>query len=202
MSAPLILSLDTASARGVVVLARGDAVLASSTYLAGSDHAEKLLDHVRDVLARTSTTLEQVERFGVGLGPGSFTGVRVGVATIKAFALAFPRPVATVSTLAMLVEGAARTSPTVDTARLGALLSAGREDAFVGVFGEGSRATRALEAPRVEVVSHTNLAAFFAANNLGSVVGADAAKLLPDLLDRTTDDGLPTPAALASLRTP
>lgn len=199
MTPPLLLSVDTASARGVVVLSRGDVVLAASTYLAGSDHAEKLLDHVRDVLARGACTLESVEGFGLGVGPGSFTGVRVGVATIKAFALVFPRPVSTVSTLAVLVEAAAETAPAVDDERVGAMLSAGREDVFVGLLTPGSTSARAACLPRVDVVSHANLAAFFAENDLRSVVGAGAKTLLPGCVDRSSDDALPTPAALARL---
>lgn len=199
MSPPLLLSVDTASARGVVVLSRGAVVIASSTYLAGSDHAEKLLDHVREVLVRGDVTLESVDRFGVGVGPGSFTGVRVGVATIKAFSLVYPRGVATVSTLAALVEGATALSPAIADRRVGALLSAGREDAFVGVLPPGTTTTRASGLPRVEVVSHAQLGAFFAHNDLSAVVGAGAANLLAGLPDHTADDGLPTPLALARL---
>lgn len=199
MTSPLILSVDTASARGVVVLSRGDTVLAASTYLAGSDHAEKLLDHVRDVLDRAGMSLDHVERFGVGVGPGSFTGVRVGVATIKAFAIVFPRPVATVSTLAVLVEAAVHAEPKAGDEAVGALLSAGREDVFVGVFAPATIVERAAGSPRVEVVSHAALPAFFAANALDSVVGADASRLLPALVDRTAHEGLPSADAFARL---
>jgi tRNA threonylcarbamoyladenosine biosynthesis protein TsaB len=190
---PLTLSVDTATARGIVVLARGSAIIASSTYDAGSDHAEKLLDHVKIVLDRASLTLADVATFGVGIGPGSFTGVRVGVTTIKGFGLVFPRPVIPVSSLAPLVDAAS-----IPPSGLVALATAGREDSFVGVF-QSAADLLVPNAGDVEVVPHATLPAWCEARGLVTGVGADFARLLPLLADRTVDDGLPTPEALANL---
>jgi tRNA threonylcarbamoyladenosine biosynthesis protein TsaB len=70
-------------------------------------HSERLLPAVDRVLALAGTALDEVDAFAVSIGPGSFTGLRVGLATVKAFAFGSGRPVAAVPTLAALAARAA-----------------------------------------------------------------------------------------------
>lgn len=191
---PLLLSVDTATARGVVVLARGGRVLAASMYAAGSDHAEKLLDHVGAVLRTAGVTLGDVQGYGVGIGPGSFTGVRAGLTTVKAFALALPAPVAAVPTLATIAAGSRRVAVAEGATPVGIVLSAGRDDCFVQCLGG--------PAPPVEpvVVAHGALTSWFQERSLRYGAGREIAAFLADrVVDLTEGEGLPTPAALAEL---
>jgi tRNA threonylcarbamoyladenosine biosynthesis protein TsaB len=65
-------------------------------------HAERLMPMIAEVMAGAGLAFDQIERFAVTAGPGSFTGVRVGVAAARAFALAAGRPVVGVSSLEVI----------------------------------------------------------------------------------------------------
>jgi tRNA threonylcarbamoyladenosine biosynthesis protein TsaB len=103
----LLLAVETATRVCAVALARGGEVVAE---LADEDarlHSERLLPSIDALLARAGARLADVEAFAVSIGPGSFTGLRIGLATVKAFALGDARPVAAVPTLAALCASAA-----------------------------------------------------------------------------------------------
>lgn len=107
MSAPLLLALETATRVCSVALARGADVIALRENRDARLHAERLLPLIDALLGEASVRLADVEAFAVSIGPGSFTGLRIGLASVKAFALGDARPVAPVSTLAALCAGAA-----------------------------------------------------------------------------------------------
>ena len=89
-----------------VALLDGDRLVAEITSEDGRLHSERLLPAIDRLLALAETTLDAVGAFAVSLGPGSFTGLRIGLATVKAFALDERRPVAGVPTLAALCAAA------------------------------------------------------------------------------------------------
>jgi tRNA threonylcarbamoyladenosine biosynthesis protein TsaB len=95
----LLLALESAVAPGVALL-RGEAVVAERA--CAHPAAETLLPAVAEVLAGAGATLADVEAFAVSIGPGSFTGLRVGLATLKGLAFGTARPAVAVSTLAAL----------------------------------------------------------------------------------------------------
>lgn len=65
-------------------------------------HSEKLVPVIKEILDSLNLELSEIDLYGVSLGPGSFTGLRIGVATIKAFAHLFDKPVVGVSTMEAL----------------------------------------------------------------------------------------------------
>ena len=85
MTDRLVLALDTATAVNVG-LARGGQVLAVGTVADRMAHAEQLMPLVADVLARTGVRAADLDQIVVGLGPGPFTGLRVGVVTAQILA--------------------------------------------------------------------------------------------------------------------
>jgi tRNA threonylcarbamoyl adenosine modification protein YeaZ len=81
----LVLALDTSTALTTVALvASGGDVLAESSHLDARRHAEVLPRLVRDVLASSGATPADLDLLAVGVGPGPFTGLRVGVAFARA----------------------------------------------------------------------------------------------------------------------
>jgi tRNA threonylcarbamoyladenosine biosynthesis protein TsaB len=132
--APLILGLDTATAVRSVAIAHGERVLASFSGRVQKENSAGVLQDIDEALAAAGVKLGDIELFAVAAGPGSFTGLRSGIATIKAFAATLGRPVAGVPTLHAVASscGTAR--------RVVASLPAGRGEVFaqlLSVEGEG-----------------------------------------------------------------
>jgi tRNA threonylcarbamoyladenosine biosynthesis protein TsaB len=94
-------------------------------------HASQLLPLARALLDRAGLAFEDVERIGVGIGPGTFTGLRIGVATARALAQASGAEVAPVSTLRALAAGAGHDGPVL------AVLDARRGEAFAAAYAGG-----------------------------------------------------------------
>lgn len=98
-----ILAIDTATELGTVafveVIEGRFSVLAEASASVDARHGETLLPHLEDVVKRAGLTPRDIEMVAVGLGPGSFTGVRVGLATAKGLALGLGVPVVGIGTL-------------------------------------------------------------------------------------------------------
>lgn len=112
----LVLALDSATPTLVAGLARWDSarwspgadaeVLAERAVPSGTQHAELLTPAIRGVLADAGLTMADLDALVVGLGPGPFTGLRVGVVTAAALADALGRPVVGVCSLDAVGSGA------------------------------------------------------------------------------------------------
>ncbi len=102
----LILAVETSTRAGSVSLSRGEEVLGAALGNAASSHSTDLLDNIGSVLREGNMRLSDIELFAVTVGPGSFTGLRIGLATVKAFAVCFGKPCVPVSTLAAIAHGA------------------------------------------------------------------------------------------------
>jgi tRNA threonylcarbamoyladenosine biosynthesis protein TsaB len=131
-----ILALDTASPfPSVTVLLREE--VWEETLSQDRRASEELLPAIARCLQAAGTTLARCDRIAVCSGPGSFTGLRIGLATAWALGRAANVPVETVSTLEALAETARM--PGID--RVAAVLDAGRGDVVLAVYSlEGARA--------------------------------------------------------------
>lgn len=97
-----ILALDTAlGATSAAILDSGtDRILAQESAPMERGHSEALMPMVSRVLAASGLAFGEIDRFAVTIGPGSFTGLRIGIAAARGFALVHGRPAVGVSTLA------------------------------------------------------------------------------------------------------
>ena len=129
----LLLALESATSFASVALLRGGDLLAELTTTGARPHSERLLPGVDRVLAAAGITLAEVGAFAVSIGPGSFTGLRVGVATLKGLAFGDERPVAPVPTLAALAASAAGSAHPVV-----ACLDARRGEVYAAAWGPGA----------------------------------------------------------------
>jgi tRNA threonylcarbamoyladenosine biosynthesis protein TsaB len=73
----------------------------------GRGHAERLMDMIGEVMAESSTAFSELDRVAVTVGPGSFTGLRVGLSVARGFGLVLGKPVVGVTTLAAIAHAAA-----------------------------------------------------------------------------------------------
>lgn len=126
------LALDTSTDVSGLALSREGEVLAEMAWLAGQDHARQLFPALEALLERGGVGLEEVRAIFVALGPGSFNGLRVGLAAAKGLVLALGAPLVGVSTLE--VEAFPFRSASLP---LCPVHGAGREDLAVALFREG-----------------------------------------------------------------
>jgi len=102
-NAPLtVLAIDTSSQSGSVALCRGGQVIAESAINVRSTHSERLLVQIEQVLDASQRSLSDMDLLAVSRGPGSFTGLRVGLATAQGLAVSAGLPLIGVSTLQAL----------------------------------------------------------------------------------------------------
>ena len=100
----LILALDSTAIVASVALCRDDKTIASFTVKNGNTHSETLLPMVEAVLKSAGVTVADIDLFACSVGPGSFTGVRIGAATIKGLAFGQDKNCLGISTLEALAE--------------------------------------------------------------------------------------------------
>jgi tRNA threonylcarbamoyl adenosine modification protein YeaZ len=91
---PLVLAFDTAAAHCAAALVRGDAVLGRCVEPMDRGQAERLLSLCEELLAAAGVGWADLDGIGVCVGPGNFTGLRLGVAAARGLALALDRPAA------------------------------------------------------------------------------------------------------------
>jgi tRNA threonylcarbamoyladenosine biosynthesis protein TsaB len=109
----LILALDTCDLHGSVALLRDNSVFQSESHDTTEDYSSWLLPAVSRVLTAAGADLGQVDVFAAAAGPGSFTGVRVGLITVKAWAEVYGRSIAAVSRLEALAQESTGKAPFV-----------------------------------------------------------------------------------------
>jgi tRNA threonylcarbamoyladenosine biosynthesis protein TsaB len=139
-----ILGIDTATIRGSVALASGGRVRASVPLAERGAHARDLLVRIDRLLAESGTGPADLRGVVATLGPGSFTGVRVGLATAKGLAYALDIGLAGLSTLEALARAAVLEGGSV-APELCAAIEAGRGEVYAALFrvagGEPVRVT-------------------------------------------------------------
>jgi tRNA threonylcarbamoyladenosine biosynthesis protein TsaB len=98
----IVLGIDTSAYANAIGIVRDGRVLADTIFEARTDSLQKILVNIEDVLKSADLKLADINGFGVGLGPGSWTGIRVGVTVGKILAYSRGKPACGVPTLAAL----------------------------------------------------------------------------------------------------
>lgn len=131
----LVLALDTSTAAGSVALADGETVLACRVGDPSRTHGARLPGDVKALLDAHALAAADVDRYAVCSGPGSFTGLRVGLATIQALALVSRRPVVTAPTLeAVAIAAVSAAAGDERPALAGAWMNAHRGEVFAALY--------------------------------------------------------------------
>ena len=125
----IVLSIDTCDSRGSVALLRDESVLGLIPHETRDEYSSWLLPAVKDLLKKAGLPMKDVSGYAVAAGPGSFTGVRVGLTTVKAWAEVYGKPVAAISRLESIAAQA-----TVPSGCLAAFVDAQRGQVFGAVY--------------------------------------------------------------------
>ncbi len=144
-----ILALDTSTWGGSAAIARDGRVVAAIEGDPTRTHGERLPKDLIGLARKAGVGLAEMDCYAVAIGPGSFTGLRVGIATVQALALASGRPVVPLSTLDVLARIAAEDGPREQRSgrRIVVWMDGQRREIFSGLYDADGRA--ALDEPRV-----------------------------------------------------
>ena len=130
----MLLALETSAERGGVALFEGEALLGEGDVAESERHAASLLVCLEGLLERVRRPLADVERIALAIGPGSFTGLRIGLATALGLAFGTDRllvPVPTLAALALQADAGGWVAPLVD---------ARRSEVYAGLYDAEGRA--------------------------------------------------------------
>jgi tRNA threonylcarbamoyladenosine biosynthesis protein TsaB len=132
----MLLAIDTSGKQGSIALARAeersgdgdDVEVIEIAPLVGGTFSAELIPQISDLLSRNGHTKNDITAFAVASGPGSFTGLRIGLAAVKALAEVLKKPIAAVSMLEVCVFSSGAQG------KLMAALDAGRNEVYVGDY--------------------------------------------------------------------
>ena len=119
----VLLAIDTATDSLSIALHDGETLLAEQTWIAGNRHTVALAPAVAVMLDQASTSFDDLSGLGVAIGPGSYTGLRIGVAFAKGIAATRDLPLVGMTTLDILARGAPHST---SNSSLIAVVKAGR----------------------------------------------------------------------------
>ena len=132
-----ILGVDTATPIGSVGLIDGEGFVAEHTLNIVQAHSSRLMPAIDQVLSWANITVRDLDACAVGVGPGSFTGVRIGVGAIKALCYAIKKPIIGVPTLAAIADNLRYTDGLICP-----ILDARRNEVYSAIFHGGKTLDR------------------------------------------------------------
>jgi len=132
----LVLSLDTTTPNASCAVARDGVVINEEPIDTSRQLALQLPGALRDILDLSATALEEIDAFAVATGPGSFTGLRIGIATMQGLAFGLGKPLIGISGLTALRAVA---SPAFLGSRIATWVDAWRGDVYAALFEDGQQ---------------------------------------------------------------
>jgi len=128
-----VLAFDTSSAFLSVACGRSDGMIAEANLAGPMQHSENLFRLISHCLERLELKYEDLDSIGVGMGPGSFTGLRIGFSCLKGLYAGMPKPVYGISSLDLVAFGIPR-----EEERLGIIANARREKIYASFYRPGT----------------------------------------------------------------
>ena len=130
----IVLAIDTCDVRGSVSILEDGAVLDTEIHEGVEEYSSWLLPAVERALLAAAKTLCDLDIYAVSTGPGSFTGVRIGLTTVKAWAEVFGKPIAAVSRLEVLAGEATRRGGMQDARFVASFVASQRDQLFGAIY--------------------------------------------------------------------
>lgn len=141
MMNPIIIHIETATDVCSVALSRGTEIIGLKEEAGGNNHAKNLLPFVDEVLKQSGVNMTEINGVAVSIGPGSYTGLRIGVSTAKGIAYTAGIPVMAISTLESIAQGAKTlwSGTSTETVQIVPMIDARRMEVFTTRFSYDMR---------------------------------------------------------------
>jgi tRNA threonylcarbamoyladenosine biosynthesis protein TsaB len=164
----MFLAIDTATERASVALDDGSEIHSEHSWRSGNNHTVELAPYVNRMMISAGINAESLRGIAVALGPGSFTGLRIGIGFAKGLSISRSIPLVGVSTLDIL----AHMQPKVDCVLL-ALIAAGRNRMVVGKYNWHSGSWKADGDPHIatwqEIIQETESGSYYICGEVDSI---------------------------------
>ena len=144
MKSPLVLAVETSTYVGSAALVKGSKVLCQRFFEPTRGHGGILLKEVHALFQEADLSVQDIDLFAAGSGPGSFTGVRVGLSTLQAMAWAAGRPVTAIASLWVLAHNLVTT-----TGYIAPVLDARRQEVYGALYRSNGQNLEEVLAPNV-----------------------------------------------------
>lgn len=130
----IVLAIDTCDVRGSVSILEGEAVLHTDIHEGAEEYSSWLLPAVERAMLSSGKAMADVDLYAVSSGPGSFTGVRIGLTTVKAWAEVFGKPIAAVSRLEVLADEGSRRGGMQEARYVASFVASQRDQLFGAIY--------------------------------------------------------------------
>lgn len=155
----LILNIETATKNCSVSLAKnGDILVLKELNNGNYSHAEKLHPIIQEILKESNITANQLDAVAVSKGPGSYTGLRIGVSAAKGLCFSIDKPLISIKTLESLAN-----SITIDKGIIVPMLDARRMEVYASVFNQDQKQVREIKA---EIIDENSFKEFLKENTV------------------------------------
>lgn len=124
-----VLGLDTSTLMSTCAVIEDGKLLGEYSFNMDMSHSERLVPLIKVMLEELNLKIEDIDLYGVSVGPGSFTGLRIGIATMKSFAHVFDKPIVGVSTLKAMAYNLPFNEVIVP------MIDARRDRVYSGIYG-------------------------------------------------------------------
>ncbi|MBS7525771.1 tRNA (adenosine(37)-N6)-threonylcarbamoyltransferase complex dimerization subunit type 1 TsaB [Fusibacter paucivorans] len=172
-----LLGIDTSTQTASVAIFENGNILGEMLLNTPLTHSQKLMPMVESLMAQLSLKIKDLDGYYVTTGPGSFTGVRIGVSTVKAFAQAHQKPIVTMSSTALLALGNLQHEGIIVS-----LLDAKRENVYGGIYrSDGTELETVYEGIATLAEVHQMLETDFSAERI--LIVGEATSIYPDFFD-------------------
>ncbi|RYU91461.1 tRNA (adenosine(37)-N6)-threonylcarbamoyltransferase complex dimerization subunit type 1 TsaB [Mucilaginibacter terrigena] len=155
----MILQIETATTSCSVALAQDGKVLAFKEINARNMHAQVITVYIDELMAQTNSTYAALDAIAVSCGPGSYTGLRIGVSTAKGLCYALDTPLIAVQTLAAMANGVAREHTIDSDVLLCPMIDARRMEVYTAVFNAAGEVIKPTAAEIIDMNSFSGILA-------------------------------------------
>jgi tRNA threonylcarbamoyladenosine biosynthesis protein TsaB len=158
-----ILQIETATTSCSVALAHNRQVLAFKEIDARNIHAEVITVYIDELITKCNITYADLDAVAVSCGPGSYTGLRIGVSTAKGLCFALDKPLIAVETLAAMATGAATNHQVEDDILLCPMIDARRMEVYTAIF---DKAGQVIKPTAAEIIDESSFVTLLAKHNI------------------------------------